>query len=612
MVSRPFARRSFAVLFALGGEALALAACSHAPPSQEQKTEPVGLTDAAVAEKDPLSADASTPENYTGPYLYALFMQTPIMSDMEWPLPEGSHIQDPARAAVKRIGYLRRGGRVPVVPEAHRKGNCLDGWYELLSGGFVCGKYATLDPNHPKVKLAPHLPFMDQPLPYEYGYNLTNGTPLYRTLPSRKDRQEFEPWLSARARPKRGIETDNPYATDLDAGATGVTFADLSGTSVNTTDDLDAGATPWYLRDWDGGKPQVTLDDLQEDAQGPIVRRMVRGFYLALDKTEIDPRDKHKPEWQQTKWWKNTSGFFAPFDRVVENKNVSDFHGVWLDQPPPAGAPTTIGNPPRGDAGAEPITPYATTFPVGFILWNGHQYTLSEDGTHMTRGVEVARFTSVGLTGKTMVIGGNTFWETQNGWWMRNGDGRVTHPLPPPKDLAPNEKWIDVNLTSQTLVAFEGEKPVFATVISSGKKDRKNEDKTKNHETRQGIFRIREKHIAATMDGDVASDGPYSIEDVPWIMYFNGSIALHGAFWHSQFGNMKSHGCINMSPLDARAMFAWTDPPLPEGWHGVWATPEHPGTRVIVHDEEDDKRNGCTPENPGCRKPGVNNDGRPF
>ncbi|HEX7665661.1 MAG TPA: L,D-transpeptidase, partial [Polyangiaceae bacterium] len=122
------------------------------------------------------------------------------------------------------------------------------------------------------------------------------------------------------------------------------------------------------------------------------------------------------------------------------------------------------------------------------------------------------------------------------------------------------------------------------------------------HETKPGIFRIREKHIAATMDGDVASDGPYSIEDVPWIMYFNGSIALHGAFWHTAFGSMKSHGCVNMAPLDARAMFAWTDPPLPEGWHGVWATPEHPGTRVIVHDEEEDKKNGCTPQNPGCKR----------
>src|SRR5262249_11938645 len=102
--------------------------------------------------------------------------------------------------------------------------------------------------------------------------------------------------------------------------------------------------------------------------------------------------------------------------------------------------------------------------------------------------------------------------------------------------------------------------------------------------TRPGAVRIREKPIAATMDGDVASDGPYSIEDVPWIMYFSGSYALHGAFWHSNFGHTKSHGCVNLSPVDAHRLFGWTEPRLPEGWHGVTATDQDPGTRVVVHE----------------------------
>jgi lipoprotein-anchoring transpeptidase ErfK/SrfK len=86
------------------------------------------------------------------------------------------------------------------------------------------------------------------------------------------------------------------------------------------------------------------------------------------------------------------------------------------------------------------------------------------------------------------------------------------------------------------------------------------------------------------MDGDVATDGPYSIEDVPWIMYFNGSYALHGAFWHASFGSVRSHGCVNLAPSDARTMFNWTEPHVPEGWHGANATTEKPGTRVVVHD----------------------------
>ena len=161
-------------------------------------------------------------------------------------------------------------------------------------------------------------------------------------------------------------------------------------------------------------------------------------------------------------------------------------------------------------------------------------------------------------------------------------DGQVARATTPPKDLAPNEKWIDVNLKTQTVVLYQGAQPVYVTVASTGKKD---PIKEKNHETKPGSFRIREKHIAATMDGDVASDGPYSIEDVPWVMYFEGSIALHGAFWHAQFGHQRSHGCVNLAPDDARTLFFWAEPRLPEGWHGVFATPEHPGTRVIVRED---------------------------
>ena len=90
--------------------------------------------------------------------------------------------------------------------------------------------------------------------------------------------------------------------------------------------------------------------------------------------------------------------------------------------------------------------------------------------------------------------------------------------------------------------------------------------------------------MTATMDGDVAADGPYSIEDVPWIMYFQGSYALHGAFWHGNFGHNMSHGCVNLSPADARTLFMWSEPRLPDGWHGVFATDARPGTRVVIHE----------------------------
>jgi hypothetical protein len=143
-------------------------------------------------------------------------LSAPVMSEMEWP---GDKHPDSDGHSV-RLGYFRYGEKVAVIPEAHKKANCPDGWYELVNGGFVCGKYATLDLEHPRFKLAGP-PDLDGPLPYTYGVNVTNGTPLYRSVPSRQARVKLEPWLMGRPKkPKVVFDDDNPYGpTAPDAGA---------------------------------------------------------------------------------------------------------------------------------------------------------------------------------------------------------------------------------------------------------------------------------------------------------------------------------------------------------------------------------------------------------
>jgi lipoprotein-anchoring transpeptidase ErfK/SrfK len=137
-------------------------------------------------------------------------------------------------------------------------------------------------------------------------------------------------------------------------------------------------------------------------------------------------------------------------------------------------------------------------------------------------------------------------------------------------------------VSEQTLVAFEGKRPVYATLVSTGKKSR---IKAKDHRTPVGEWRVREKHITTTMDGDgtAAGDLPYSIEDVPYVVYYHRSYAVHGAFWHRNYGIRMSHGCVNLAPLDAKRVFFFVQPPLPQGWHGVWSRPERPGSRIRVH-----------------------------
>jgi hypothetical protein len=284
---------------------------------------------------------------------------------------------------------------------------------------------------------------------------------------------------------------------------------------------------------------------------------MVKGFFLSLD---------HKFPAAGYQWWKTVAGLVAPSDRIFVSHAVSDFHGVWLGKDDATFATKTI--PARR----------IDKLPVAFALHGGHRYTLDDKHKHATAadGV-IERFQAIGLTDQSVNVGGTEYWETDEGWWFRAVDGTKTEPGPAPDKLGEHEKWIDVNQKRQTLVAFDGATPVFVTLFSSGRNE---------HETPIGSFRVREKHITATMDGDAdtVSDGPYSIEDVPYIQYFNGGYALHGAFWHSEFGHVKSHGCVNLAPWDAKNLFGWTDPQLPEGWHAVVATKENPGTRVVVHE----------------------------
>ena len=116
-----------------------------------------------------------------------------------------------------------------------------------------------------------------------------------------------------------------------------------------------------------------------------------------------------------------------------------------------------------------------------------------------------------------------------------------------PWGVAADERWIDVDLSSQILVAYEGNTPIFDTYISSG---------TYDHPTVTGQFRIWIKYESQTMDGRLLGYD-YYLEDVPYVMYFYEDYALHGTFWHSNFGTPMSHGCVNMRTSDAQWVFSW-------------------------------------------------------
>jgi hypothetical protein len=542
------ATRFLVALIAMGG--VATAACKGHRGAADGDGDASAITETTSGDAGPVTIeriDAGLGDPNATPQIAALEQTTPIFNAPEWPAKDPSKTSE-ERQGAQRLGYLRRGQVLAVKSNVIKKNNCPEGWYELVTGGFVCGKFATTDLKSKDLETAPHPPLVDGPLPYEYGLNLTNGAPLYRRRPLKKERKDLEKGLALGKSKKKDGET---AASPAPAAADGT------------------GDQPWYLKDHHGQRPQVKIDDIRTNEQGGlVVVRMVRGFYLALDK-ELST--------SSGKFWRNTAGFLAPADHILVHKPKTEFEGVKI------GAEGEKRHLPLGWV----VSPRAHVYRIE----EGDPTRADEKNGRLKRGDPVDRFTIVQLTGKKVTIEERGYFETEDGWWLRDIDAAITRPGTPPKNLAPGEKWIDVNLSTQSLIAFEGDKAVYATVVSTGRHN--DEDKSKDHRTVQGEFRVREKHIAATMEDDGASEGAYSIQDVPWIMYFEGSYALHGAFWHSMFGRERSHGCVNMTPHDAKHIFGWSGPQLPPGWHGMRATKENPGTRVIVH--EDPKPPGAGP-----------------
>ncbi len=116
-----------------------------------------------------------------------------------------------------------------------------------------------------------------------------------------------------------------------------------------------------------------------------------------------------------------------------------------------------------------------------------------------------------------------------------------------PAVVGPNERWIDVDISSQTLVAYEGDTPVFNSLISGG---------TSQFPTVEGQFRTYMKYEQQTMNGYLLGYD-YFLPDVPYVMYFYNDYAIHGAYWHNNFGVPMSHGCVNMEPTEAGWLFNW-------------------------------------------------------
>lgn len=176
-------------------------------------------------------------------------------------------------------------------------------------------------------------------------------------------------------------------------------------------------------------------------------------------------------------------------------------------------------------------------------------------------------------------VGKETWLRIGEDEWVRARSLRRPTLAAPPEEVQPNERWIDVELASQTLVAYEGTTPVFATLVSTGRGGQGTPQATP-----KGVHRIWVKLRSTDMSNlaDTEAEHLYAIEDVPFVQFFSKGVGLHAAFWHRSFGQVRSQGCVNLAPLDAQMLFEFTGPHLPAGWHAVLPTAEERGTVVRV------------------------------
>ena len=105
------------------------------------------------------------------------------------------------------------------------------------------------------------------------------------------------------------------------------------------------------------------------------------------------------------------------------------------------------------------------------------------------------------------------------------------------------ERWIEIDLSKQRLIAWKGNRPIYAVIISTGKS---------STPTPTGIFSIQTRYRTTRMSGD-----GYDVPDVPYAMFYDRGYAIHGADWHNSFGTPVSHGCTNVAVNHARWLYNW-------------------------------------------------------
>jgi len=412
------------------------------------------------------------------------------------------------------MGWVRVGSRIRLKGEPTKARNCSSGFYAVYPQGYVCaGEGVTVADAPPESLIALNPAASDAPLPYKYYFVKEPKVPEYHRLPSRDEQRETRDFL---------LRYDELFAKSPEKAA------------------------------------KLLKGELDKEPKPPLfVRRFLeRGFFIAGAGIE---------ERASRTFVRAVRGSYVKQASLEERKG-SSFQGVEL-----------TGQSHDAVGGVQPAK-----LPIAWAVREAQPFVVKprDDGSLRLVPAEgakpFARLTVVPSWSGRERIGDTLFHKLGDGQYVKSWFLAVAEPIKRPSKIPGDAPWVHVNLEQQTLVAYRGDTPVYATLVSTG---------LPGHDTPTGLFDIKQKYVANGMAdlGPEAGDERYSIDDVPWTQYFSGSIALHGAFWHERFGLQRSHGCVNLAPYDAHRVWNHTWPEVATGWHG--ATTDQtglPASKVLI------------------------------
>jgi hypothetical protein len=227
--------------------------------------------------------------------------------------------------------------------------------------------------------------------------------------------------------------------------------------------------------------------------------------------------------------------------------------------------------------------------PVAFVVKRGvRKYKL--DGEDAEKDKELDYHAMLPLTGRFRTAHGEKFWALDGDRWVRHRDVTAVLPRSTFPDFAVDgQKWLDVSLVMQTLVAYEGKRPFFVTLVSVGREAPSGSEPAidavqgaPSAAWGLGTFDVVAKHVTEVGADPFSLRENYQLYDVPWTLELASGRRLYGAYWHDRFGIEHGHGGIELTPSDAVRLFQWSTPALPDGWHSSTRLGNEQKTLVVL------------------------------